>query len=67
MPHISSAALNIQLVLEDLFLGIGITDENNAALKTQIGITSETAHVKKRRRSESTVFQKYKSPNFTIA
>jgi hypothetical protein len=34
MPHISSAALNIQLVLEDLFLGIGITDENNAALKT---------------------------------
>jgi hypothetical protein len=34
MPHISSAALNIQLVLEGLFLGIGITDENNAALKT---------------------------------
>jgi hypothetical protein len=31
--YISSAALNIQLVLEGLFLGIGITDESNAAFK----------------------------------
>jgi hypothetical protein len=29
--NISSAALNIQLVLEDLFLWIGITDDMNAA------------------------------------
>jgi hypothetical protein len=29
--YISSAALNIQLVLEDLFLGIGKTDDINAA------------------------------------